>query len=839
MQVNLRQGIIVPKDRARYLALVDNAVNLLAGSSLKVIFAHGRATYLIEESGTTNSAWVGPFSSSQSYWLYWDLSTETGLLSRGVTTVEPTFGEELPVSPVYDQHFFDKTDNYMKVWNGGRWVQKIRVFAGSIQHGVLSIIGTGSQVDIYGPITANVIRFDTLLTPIRRELDDGNFEFLTVTGDTAIDTGQISNLKVGLSDLSLIASTDIPKNYAVILNDDGELSIASFDNIEKEAIGITEVDVIAGDKRQIITSGYVQNRGWSFSEPPLTPIYVGVNGELTTTIPQFSSIQKMGYVVSPDTVFIKVSPQIIILGTPTPTVTPTYTATPVITPTATLTPTVTPTVTATSTVTPTVTPTYTVTPTVTTTVTPTRTVTPTPTVTRTATVTPTVTGTPAVTATTTPTPTVTTSVTGTPANTPLATSTPTATVTPAVTATRTPTPTPTVTQTPAVTETVTPTVTPSPTVTISPTLTPTATVTPTYTPTYTVTPTPPSTVATTPTPTVTPTYTVTPTFTATPTVTPTYTQTATPTPTVTPSTGAAPPLSEGFFSSGDGGGQADGIQMFPFSSPWTTTTNVGELALYQEGIAGSSSTTNGYVAGGVAASATNMIERFPFASPFTTATDIGDLTQATANAAGQSSPTHGYSSGGGDGNFSTNFNTISRFPFSSPFTTATDMGDLSVTRATAAGQNSTTDGYTSGGYNQVSFTFYNVVDRFPFASPFTTATDIGDLVTPAANSQVAGVSSPTHGYSAGGGATETRIQRFPFSAPFTTATDMGDLTQDVRFATGVRSDTDGHIGGGYYNANRDVERFPFSSPFAVSTVIGTISVSSTPLELFSAGGHQG
>ena len=50
------------------------------------------------------------------------------------------------------------------------------------------------------------------------------------------------------------------------------------------------------------------------------------------------------------------------------------------------------------------------------------------------------------------------------------------------------------------------------------------------------------------------------------------------------------------------------------------------------------------------------------------------------------------------------------------------MGDLSVARRAAAGQSSTTSGYTSGGGLPV----VNTIDKFPFASD-ANATDVGDL----------------------------------------------------------------------------------------------------------------
>ena len=73
--------------------------------------------------------------------------------------------------------------------------------------------------------------------------------------------------------------------------------------------------------------------------------------------------------------------------------------------------------------------------------------------------------------------------------------------------------------------------------------------------------------------------------------------------------------------------------------------------------------------------------------------------------------------------------TIDKFSFSTD-ANATDIGQLSVARNGAAGQSSTTHGYTSGGYEPAPVGQTSHIDKFPFASDFSgTATDVGDLVT--------------------------------------------------------------------------------------------------------------
>ena len=64
---------------------------------------------------------------------------------------------------------------------------------------------------------------------------------------------------------------------------------------------------------------------------------------------------------------------------------------------------------------------------------------------------------------------------------------------------------------------------------------------------------------------------------------------------------------------------------------------------------------------------------------------------------------------------------IDKFPFSTDGN-ATDVGDLTVSRMVAAGQSSTTHGYTSG-----RLQVWINIDKFSFSADGN-ATDVGDLV---------------------------------------------------------------------------------------------------------------
>jgi hypothetical protein len=205
--------------------------------------------------------------------------------------------------------------------------------------------------------------------------------------------------------------------------------------------------------------------------------------------------------------------------------------------------------------------------------------------------------------------------------------------------------------------------------------------------------------------------------------------------------------------------------------------------------------------------------------------------------AGQSSSTDGYTSGGAywPPTPLTALDTIDSFPFTAPFVTATDAGNLFQTRSHTVGQSSSTEGFTSGGYAAAP-PVLNTVDKFPFSSPFVTATDAGNLSQTVTFLGSVGQSSDTDGYRSGGntGSNTDTIDKFPFSAPFVTATDAGNLTSARYGVSGQSSSTEGFASSGFNPgpAASTIDKFPFSSPFVTATDVGEVNV---PVVNYGAG----
>ena len=232
--------------------------------------------------------------------------------------------------------------------------------------------------------------------------------------------------------------------------------------------------------------------------------------------------------------------------------------------------------------------------------------------------------------------------------------------------------------------------------------------------------------------------------------------------------------------------------------------------------------TRGYVSGRLIASVFNdSIETFPFASDVGSE-EYGNLTVTRESAAGQSSKTNGYTSGGYSAPGSISHGVIDKFPFAGVTGSASDVGDLTAARYGVAGQSSTTAGYTSGGRSlgPSGVPGFSVIDKFPFSADVN-ATGVGDISE--TRRSVTGQSSITHGYTSGGTTptptASNTIDKFPFATD-TNATDVGVLTQARSTAAGQSSGFSGYTSGGVTPTVwvTTIDKFYFASDIAATTV---------------------
>lgn len=190
---------------------------------------------------------------------------------------------------------------------------------------------------------------------------------------------------------------------------------------------------------------------------------------------------------------------------------------------------------------------------------------------------------------------------------------------------------------------------------------------------------------------------------------------------------------------------------------------------------------------------------------------------------------------------------VDSFPFAAVPTPATQVGNLTQERGSAAGVSSDTHGFAAGGFRSTppsspSLGLYRNMRRFPFAAPFAGATfSISNTPTPN-NGGVrdsAGINGDTHGYFAGGSFgirppsgnksyfSVANIWRFSFPSG-STATSQGSLDRPRTNTYGLQSATEGFVATGPTpsppSVDLQVQKFPFSAPTPITTTtVGEMS----------------
>lgn len=256
----------------------------------------------------------------------------------------------------------------------------------------------------------------------------------------------------------------------------------------------------------------------------------------------------------------------------------------------------------------------------------------------------------------------------------------------------------------------------------------------------------------------------------------------------------------------------DQTQAFPFTSDFTVATVVGKIGARYPGPLASNDNSKGITAiSGPEFGYANLnlsIESFPFSTPFASRETIGDAQSpqpALVGASGHQSTTEGFIAGGRVAS-SEWIDTVQSFPFSSPFTSSTIVGALTNAKSWLTSHSSETHGFSGsqtppGTYQTIGIIPHDSyapgisgTDSFPFASPFTTATDIG---ISSWFRMFGNISSLDEGFIAGEGRRHpppttysvpvaTSIVKFPFSTPFAAFDSVGSLSTEHNFSAGLQ-----------------------------------------------------
>jgi hypothetical protein len=312
MKNTFRQGII------RFQSDINNQPQYLTKSALNgtyvdlnvspdpciITFAHGNSNYTIQEIKYVNNAW-GPFQPlGMTQYLYWDIDTLTGLLSRNYTLIPPVTSSIAPVLPEINTHWFDADSTTMKVWNGVSWVTKIRVFAGIYDSNAILIHKSlGSQVGLEVACETGTILFDDMLKPLRTN----DFTFMTTETNLHISSASnnpASSIKFE-SLLNYVKASEYIPAYSVVSfvatsdAEPGSVMLGRYTNTSSQVHGVVVEDMFLGDVALLIRSGIIQNEQWNFNSVDIgKPLFCGITGEITIVPPQIGVVQIIGNIDS-------------------------------------------------------------------------------------------------------------------------------------------------------------------------------------------------------------------------------------------------------------------------------------------------------------------------------------------------------------------------------------------------------------------------------------------------------------------------------------------------------------------------------------------------------------
>lgn len=316
MKLNFKQGIIRYQtdisNNPTFLQKTVNGVTLnVSPDPTLLTFSHGDHNYTFEENTTIENAWQ--ITQNRDSWIYWDLDIITGERTFGITYIKPVYSINKPAG-VNDRHWFDLQTKSMKVYTGSNYVTKLRVFAAFLDDGgVISHYETGSQVGLNESCYSGMILYDEDNKPLKKFNRRGDGAFITTETPLSSQFSKIINYKLENEIKEGIALEYIPKFFCMSHKENSKYVLASYITPIYPCIGISSEDMHTGEARTIYTNGYIKNELWDWPDSPGRLLFVGESGQITINVPQLYSIQNIGYIVSPNVIYVDIK-QIIYLG---------------------------------------------------------------------------------------------------------------------------------------------------------------------------------------------------------------------------------------------------------------------------------------------------------------------------------------------------------------------------------------------------------------------------------------------------------------------------------------------------------------------------------------------
>ena len=321
MRLNFRQGIVKYRTdtngAVNYLQYEPSrkTVSIVIGETPTLItFAHRDANYLVEESVSIGEAWVLP---EENAWLYWDVNLQNAVVTRSFTLIKPLLDDVQPSNPVIDQHWFDTSEMVMKVWDGKKWNERIRVFAAQFYNGRIIPYEVGTQVGNSDVNDAGFILLDPFQLPLRYkppgEPNSWYGRFLTSESWITVSNRSSMLSKIDSGNFPVVASEPIPKFSLVQMKPNRRVELARHTDHTTRVNGIIVEDMYPSDISDLFCHGFIANDDWNWPDEAINKsLYCGAHGEVTLDFPQSGVYQQVGFVYDRNAIFIDLMPVVVL-----------------------------------------------------------------------------------------------------------------------------------------------------------------------------------------------------------------------------------------------------------------------------------------------------------------------------------------------------------------------------------------------------------------------------------------------------------------------------------------------------------------------------------------------
>ena len=289
---------------------IDNNI-LVIEKELYLNISHGVKNYVFTIPANTSFSLNNNYAESILYFEVDPLTAEISLKEsnnllydfNSVVDTLPTQGED-------GQLLFSKNSLCLHHWEGF-WRELIGIPLGKKEDSKIKKLYTNqSQANINSEIISFEIERNRDLDPIRIERSDRVY-FLTKDESEKMGFSNVDVL--GFEHVLCENISDQSMNPFTVLSRERDNRVRpTSPNTIEPAIALLLHACLPNESSITLEYGFVRNPHWMWTEPPMTPLYVGLNGELTTTSPLelksagmngIISAQKVGYIVDRDVIF--------------------------------------------------------------------------------------------------------------------------------------------------------------------------------------------------------------------------------------------------------------------------------------------------------------------------------------------------------------------------------------------------------------------------------------------------------------------------------------------------------------------------------------------------------